>query len=65
MECLLWSAMLDEKEYQRVREQQGCMHAGRPVDVQPLPDGSLLVSDDLAGAVYRITYNASSVPVGS
>ena len=29
---------------------------GRPVDVQPLPDGSLLVSDDLAGAVYRITY---------
>jgi glucose/arabinose dehydrogenase len=29
---------------------------GRPADVQPLPDGSLLVSDDLAGAVYRITY---------
>jgi glucose/arabinose dehydrogenase len=29
---------------------------GRPVDVQPLSDGSLLVSDDLAGAVYRVTY---------
>ena len=29
---------------------------GRPVDVQPLPDGSLLISDDLAGAVYRVTY---------
>ena len=29
---------------------------GRPVDVQPLPDGSVLVSDDLAGAVYRISY---------
>jgi glucose/arabinose dehydrogenase len=29
---------------------------GRPVDVQELPDGSLLVSDDLAGAVYRIAY---------
>src|SRR6185312_11743346 len=29
---------------------------GRPVDVQPLPDGSVLVSDDLAGAVYRVTY---------
>ena len=29
---------------------------GRPVDVQPLPDGSVLVSDDLAGVVYRITY---------
>ena len=29
---------------------------GRPVDVQPLPDGSLLVSDDRAGAIYRVTY---------
>ena len=29
---------------------------GRPVDVQPLPDGSLLVSDDQVGAVYRVTY---------
>ncbi|MEO7066056.1 MAG: PQQ-dependent sugar dehydrogenase [Rhodanobacter sp.] len=29
---------------------------GRPVDVQPLPDGSLLVSDDLAGAIYRVTW---------
>lgn len=24
-----------------------------------MPDGSLLVSDDTAGAVYRITYNAT------
>ncbi len=30
---------------------------GRPADVQPLADGSLLVSDDLAGAVYRVTYS--------
>lgn len=29
---------------------------GRPVDVLVLPDGSLLVSDDDAGAVYRITW---------
>jgi len=29
---------------------------GRPVDIKELPDGSLLVSDDRAGAVYRITY---------
>ena len=29
---------------------------GRPVDVQPLADGSVLISDDLAGAVYRLTY---------
>ena len=31
---------------------------GRPNDVLPLPDGSVLVSDDLAGAIYRITYTA-------
>jgi len=29
---------------------------GRPVDVQVANDGSLLVSDDLAGAIYRIRY---------
>ncbi|RWQ40834.1 MAG: sorbosone dehydrogenase [Mesorhizobium sp.] len=31
-------------------------YLGRPVDVQMLIDGSLLVSDDLAGAVWRISY---------
>ncbi|MEQ8332065.1 PQQ-dependent sugar dehydrogenase [Nisaea sp.] len=31
-------------------------YLGRPVDVAQLPDGSLLVSDDLAGALYRISY---------
>ncbi|HKI86363.1 MAG TPA: sorbosone dehydrogenase family protein [Thermoanaerobaculia bacterium] len=31
---------------------------GRPVDVQQLPDGSLLISDDLAGAIYRISYSS-------
>ncbi|MCC6953995.1 MAG: sorbosone dehydrogenase family protein [Deltaproteobacteria bacterium] len=29
---------------------------GRPVDTMVLPDGSLLVSDDQAGALYRIAY---------
>jgi len=29
---------------------------GRPVDVLVMPDGALLVSDDKAGAVYRISY---------
>lgn len=29
---------------------------GRPVDVKQLPDGSLLVSDDFAGVIYRISY---------
>jgi len=32
---------------------------GRPVDLLFLPDGSMLVSDDKAGAVYRITYHKS------
>ena len=29
---------------------------GRPAAVAELPDGSLLVSDDFAHAIYRITY---------
>lgn len=29
---------------------------GRPVDVQVMPDGALLVSDDFAGMIYRISY---------
>ncbi|SCY02206.1 hypothetical protein SAMN02927923_00579 [Microvirga guangxiensis] len=31
-------------------------YLGRPVDVAMLLDGSLLVSDDTAGAIYRISY---------
>lgn len=31
---------------------------GRPVDVQFLKDGSLLVSDDFNGAIYKITYHS-------
>lgn len=30
---------------------------GRPVDVLQLPDGSMLVSDDQAGVIYRISYD--------
>jgi len=30
---------------------------GRPVDVAQLADGSLLISDDYAGAIYRISYS--------
>ena len=29
---------------------------GRPADVLVMPDGALLVSDDEAGVIYRITY---------
>lgn len=41
---------------------QGWLHNGRvwgrPVDVEVMPDGALLVSDDEAGAIYRITYRS-------
>lgn len=32
-------------------------YIGRPVDVEIMADGSLLVSDDWNGAVYRVTYS--------
>jgi len=35
---------------------QGGTAWGRPVDVLVMPDGALLVSDDRAGAIYRISY---------
>ena len=35
---------------------QGESAWGRPVDVQVMPDGALLVSDDHAGAIYRISF---------
>ncbi len=38
---------------------QGESAWGRPVDVLVMPDGALLVSDDRAGAIYRIAYQAS------
>ena len=37
-------------------EEEG-IHWGRPVDVINMPDGSILVSDDYANAIYRITYS--------
>ncbi|MGQ9800029.1 MAG: PQQ-dependent sugar dehydrogenase, partial [Ignavibacterium sp.] len=35
---------------------QGESVSGRPVDIKQMPDGSLLVSDDFANVIYRITY---------
>jgi len=32
------------------------IYRGRPVDVAVMKDGSLLVSDDFAGAIYRVSY---------
>ena len=34
------------------------IYRGRPVDVAVMKDGSLLISDDFAGAIYRVTYTA-------
>ena len=36
---------------------QGESAWGRPVDLEILPDGSLAVSDDSAGVIYRISYS--------
>ncbi len=30
---------------------------GRPTDILQLPDGSLLISDDTLGAIYKVSYN--------
>ncbi len=38
---------------------QGQEAWGRPVDTLMLPDGSLLISDDFAGVIYRVTYKKS------
>jgi len=38
---------------------QGESVSGRPVDVEVLPDGSLAVSDDYAGVIYRISHASS------
>lgn len=35
---------------------------GRPVDLEVMPDGSLLVSDDHSGTIYRISYDGERQP---
>ncbi|MBI2567528.1 MAG: sorbosone dehydrogenase family protein [Candidatus Schekmanbacteria bacterium] len=35
---------------------QGADAWGRPVDIEILPDGSMLISDDKAGVLYRVAY---------
>lgn len=39
---------------------QGDSAWGRPVDVEVLPDGTLLVSDDKANVIYKVTYQKGS-----
>jgi glucose/arabinose dehydrogenase len=38
---------------------EGSSSWGRPVDVLPLQDGSLLISDDAGGRIYRVTYQGT------
>ena len=38
-------------------DRKGNRFLGRPVDVLPMPDGALLVSDEENGAIYRISYS--------
>jgi glucose/arabinose dehydrogenase len=38
---------------------RGGVAAGRPADVLVMPDGALLVSDDKAGRIYRISYTGA------
>lgn len=38
--------------------QQGLTTTARPVDLQVMPDGALLLTDDGNGVVYRISYHA-------
>ena len=39
-------------------------YVGRPVDVMNMPDGSMLISDDYNGAVYRLSYGPSEKVAG-
>ena len=40
---------------------KGTAASGRPADVLVMPDGSLLVSDDKAGRIYRISYEGRAM----
>ena len=40
---------------------QSNTYVARPADVEVMKDGSLLISDDYNGAIYRVTYDASRV----
>lgn len=39
--------------------------AGRPVDVAQGPDGAIYISDDYAGAIYRVSYKGATTDSGA
>jgi glucose/arabinose dehydrogenase len=59
-EWLLWHAVRRRSpRCAQPVESDGCLAAvcaGRPIRLQQLFDGSLLISDDYAGTIYRVTY---------
>lgn len=57
---------IEERDFLTGFNQDGDI-SGRPVDVAQGPDGAIYVSDDYAGAIYRVTYgstnSANAVPM--
>lgn len=49
---------IEERDFLTGFNQNGTI-SGRPVDVAQGPDGAIYVSDDYAGAIYRVRYGAS------
>jgi len=59
---LLWTADgIEERDFLTGFNRDGSI-SGRPVDVTEGPDGEIYVSDDYAGAIYRIRHGGSPAP---
>lgn len=54
--------VVDQSDFVTGWLQSGEKVIGRPVDLLQMPDGSLLVSDDHRGAIYRIVYHKINQP---
>jgi mono/diheme cytochrome c family protein len=54
-------ARIEERDFLVGFERQGDV-IGRPVDVAEGPDGSIYVSDDYAGSIYRVAWTGRPVP---
>ncbi len=50
---------IEERDFLAGFNQNGDI-GGRPVDVAQGPDGAIYISDDFAGAIYRVTYTGSA-----
>jgi glucose/arabinose dehydrogenase len=50
---------IEERDFLAGFNQQGDI-SGRPVDVAQGPDGAIYISDDYAGAIYRVSYTGAA-----